>query len=319
MINLLKSNPRKARVNTLDLNVSNGNDAEILTASTLVMAIGAEISWGSRNEDGRKIDLICSYDHPWIDKERIVFFVQVKSGISYGERTNAGFKLKTKAKTSAQRSSHSICLIWVDRDTERLFWVYIFPGIIKKPQEYGDSHLVSPPMRFDIARHQSRFLPIKKGGSGIIMKVHNANFREVRQDALTKYKSFRTKGIFCPTFGTIQVTRIGWRHMLRKTRSSINKSKSFTTIKYLDQIIKDIPSEIYISQCKMLEYSNFQYRNKEYVLIYNNVKKHDSSIENVKVVIRIIEEIKWPTNWKENSTLTQFVERKLVLLSCYYK
>lgn len=63
----------------------------------------------------------------------------------------------------------------------------------------------------------------------------------------------------------------------------------------------------------MDEFSDSQYRNKEYVLIFN------TSTTNIKVVIRIIEEIKWPINWKENSTLTQFVERKLVLLSCYYK
>ena len=61
--------PQQNRINNID----NGNDAEILAASLLLRSIGSEISWSSRNEDGRKIDLICSYDHPWIEKERIIF------------------------------------------------------------------------------------------------------------------------------------------------------------------------------------------------------------------------------------------------------
>lgn len=70
---LLKYKPINRRLETRAENIDNGNDAEVLAASFLVMAIGAEISWGSRNEDGRKIDLICSYDHPWFDKERLFF------------------------------------------------------------------------------------------------------------------------------------------------------------------------------------------------------------------------------------------------------
>ena len=98
-----------------------------MATAILAMAVGGEICWGSRNEDGRKIDLICSYDHPWIPKERIIFLVQVKLGDSYGKRTVSGFKLKTNAITSVQRSTHSMCFIWVDRNTESLFWAYISP------------------------------------------------------------------------------------------------------------------------------------------------------------------------------------------------
>lgn len=45
--------PKQKREN----NIENGNDAEVYAASLIIKAIGAEVSWSSRNEDGRKIDL----------------------------------------------------------------------------------------------------------------------------------------------------------------------------------------------------------------------------------------------------------------------
>lgn len=316
---LLKYKPINRRLETRAENIDNGNDAEVLAASFLVMAIGAEISWGSRNEDGRKIDLICSYDHPWFDKERFIFLVQVKSGDSFGEKLPDGFKLKTIAKNAAKRTTHPICIIWIDRNNNDSFWAYIHPRTESKPQTYGMNHLVSPAMRYDLARCQAQFLPIKKGGSGIIINEKDSDLKVIRTNSLAKYKSYQVNGLFCPSIGKIEVTRVGWRHMFRKTRSSSNKAKSYTTIKFLDKIISDLPTEIYISKYEFTEQSEYKYRTSEYVLVYEDVKEQNLPLNSVKVIIRVIEEIRWPTDWTKNSTLTQFVERRNVLLSCYYK
>jgi hypothetical protein len=107
--------------------------------------------------------------------------------------------------------------------------------------------------------------------------------------------------------------------MFRKTRSSKNKSKSFTTIKYLDKLITDLPSDVYISECKTEEIKKYQYRTSEYVLAYKDAKEFDTPLKPITVIIRLIEEVRWPSDWTENTTLTQFVERRVVLLSCYYK
>src|SRR5690554_7757419 len=101
---LLQKIPTNKVKESRDLNISNGNDAETYSASKLLAALGAEVSWGSRNEDGRKIDLIASYDHPWYD-ERIIFLVQVKSGKSYGVKLPNGFKLLTRAKKEDRKST----------------------------------------------------------------------------------------------------------------------------------------------------------------------------------------------------------------------
>lgn len=319
---LLKYKQNKIASEERNQNISNGNDAEMLAASLLIMAMGTEITWGSRNEDGRKIDVIGSYDHPWFSDERLIFFVQVKSGGSFGEKEDNGFKLKTKAKDLAKRTTHPICIVWVDRKSNQSFWAYVHPSTESKVQHYGNSHKVLPTMRYDLARCQSQFLPMKKGGGGIIINERDEDtFSVVRKNALMKYKSYKGEGIFCPSFGNVEITRIGWRHMFRKTRKSINKHKSCIIINYLDKILGDIPSDIYMSKCDFFESNDCEYRNSEYVLIYDNIKKQGeaNSLKSIKTVIRIIEEIRWPLNWSNNSTLTQLIERRVVLLSCYYK
>ena len=71
-------------------NQINGNNAECLVAGKLLLCLQGEVSWGSRNEDSRKIDLFISFDHPWIQKERVLLLTQVKSGKKYGTISQDG-------------------------------------------------------------------------------------------------------------------------------------------------------------------------------------------------------------------------------------
>jgi hypothetical protein len=310
------SKPNQTRA----FNVDNGNDAEVLSASILLKAMGAEISWGSRNEDGRKIDLICSYDHPWIYKERLIFFAQVKSGPTYGKITNNGFVLLGAAKKAAQRTSHPICLIWVDRDTNSNYWAYIHPFSTSSSQEYGNNHLVNPATRFDIARCQAKIIPGKNEGSGIIIRKVTGNLKERRDFALAQYKNLKNKNVINPNLGKVEFTRVGWRHMFRKRRLSINKSKSIETIPYLDKILENKPSKIYITSNSLEKTRGYEVRTSEYVLTYDKVDIYENQErKRVSVIVRLLEEIMWPEDWLTNSMLSQLVERRLVLLSAYYK
>ncbi len=319
---LLKSKKVDFPKETRSENISNGNDAEVYSASMLLKAIGAEVSWGSRNEDGRKIDLICSYDHPWVEKERVIFLVQVKSGPTYGVKLNNGYKLLTAAKKSAIRTSHPICIIWVDRTTNSSFWAYVHPFSTISNQTYGNNHRVEPSMGYDIARCQAKNIPLKQGGKGIIITELIGDLKNKRLVAINKYKELKTNPPISPNLGIIEITRIGWRHMFRKTRASDFKSKSLNLIPYLRKILQDKPSEIYVTNSNFSEQNGFTYRNTEYVLKFNDVKLYNkvyTTSEKTTVVTRLVEEIRWPTDWENDSMLRQNVDRRVVLLSAYYK
>ena len=124
------------------LNGQNGNDAEILSASFLVNAFNAEVRWGSRNEDGSKIDLFISYAHPWKNGERIILFVQIKSGVSYGKMEDGKLKLYKKAFDEVKRELNNICLIWLDQIEGECYWAYIHPQGPSNVTEYGKNHLL---------------------------------------------------------------------------------------------------------------------------------------------------------------------------------
>lgn len=318
---LLEKIPYKSPDNSIHSNIENGNEAEILGAANLLRAMGAEVSWASRNEDGRKIDLIASYDHPWIKKERVLLLVQVKSGATYGIKLTDGFKLLSSAKKAVMRTSHPICLIWIDRESQNNYWAYIHPNSTPINQNYKDNHIVSPPMRFDIARSQAKFIPNKTGGKGIIMSYNQGiSVKEKRQLALTKYKLLKQVNLIVPNLGQVEITRIGWRHMFRKTRAAENKESSLVVIPYLDKIIQDNPSFTYVSSLFNKSVDNYHYRRSEYVLSYDDVKIFKDGVnKKVKVVARFIEEIRWPSDWSVNPYLGQLIDRKVTLLSCYYK
>lgn len=318
---LLENIPYNEPDDSVSSNQQNGNEAEVLGAANLLRAMGAEVSWGSRNEDGRKIDLIASYDHPWIEKERVLILVQVKSGSTYGEKTGDGFKLLSAAKKAVMRISHPICLIWIDRATQSNYWAYIHPNSTPTNQTYKDNHLISPAMRFDIARSQSKFVPNKQGGKGVIMPYGDfSDLKQRRSTVLNEYKSLKNKKLVNPNLGEVEITRIGWRHMFRKNRVTQNKESSLIVIPYLEKIIEDKPSTIYVSDLINKTQDNYNYRRSEYVLSYEDAQLFkDGGTNPVKVVIRLIEEIRWPTDWISNAYLGQLINRKVSLLSCYYK
>lgn len=322
MKSFLRHVEKKVVDNSIVNNIPNGNDAEVFAASNLLQAIGCEISWGSRNEDGRKIDLICSFDHPWITNERAILLVQIKSGYSFGVKHGKGFKLKAVAKSAALRTSHSICVIWVDRNSNDLFWAYIHSNSVKGNQIYGEQHTVTPALIFDLARCQAQHLPIKKGGKGIIINTESKDIEFLRKQAIEKYTSFQVNEIISPVLGRIECTRLGWRHMFRKTRSKAAKDSSLKTIPIVKSLLEDNPSSMYVSFLEQSELDDYVYRQVIYVLHYDEVKfqiRNNSDDRFNKVVIKVIEEIRWPKFWRQDSVLSQRIDRVVKIQSCYYK
>lgn len=320
MTSLLLSKTLPTISQTRSLNILNGSDAESLVAAKLLLALRAEISWGSREEDGRKIDLFLSCDHPWFKKDRLIVLSQVKSGSTYGNTIpSGGFTLKKQAYIKAQRTTHSIFMLWLDRDSDKAFWAYIHPHSNTTTNDYGVHHSLTPATYFDLARCVSRDFNIISDGKGIIIRHRSSNLIGRRKKVLNDYRSFQT--VFCPTLGNIEITRLGWRHMFRKGRSLKHKKTSLNTIPYIKKILHHKPSEHAITHIKEWTSKGFCYRRAEHLLKYNSVQLsvRNEEMKTVTVISRIIEEIRYPSNWLSTAMLSQQVERRLVLKTIYYK
>jgi hypothetical protein len=320
MPSLLLSTPTQVARQGRAQNPTNGSDSESYAMAKIILACRGEGHWGSREEDNSKIDMFFSATHPWYPGERLVVLSQVKSGSTYGEPFNQGFKLKTAAKVAAIRTSHGVCVAWVDRDANQIYWAYVHPTTTSRSQEYGAYHRVTPAMIYDLARCAGLKRPGNTGGRGIIVRRRNSALSERRKRVHATYRQFGT--ILSPAIGEIELTRLGWRHMFRNSRRNENKSTSMDIIPYLEKILKQSPSAHAVTDHKTFNSGGYTYRVCEHLMKYDQVKVRDrpgSPLEDVVAHIRVIEEVRYPDNWESNVMLSQLVDRRVVLRSAYFK
>ena len=299
----------------------NGHDAEILAATRLALACTAEFRVSSREEDGAKLDFFISFNNPWVDGEKVNLAIQVKSGETYGKALDKGFKLKTSAKKASRREQENTCILWVDRETSCLYWAFIHNSTTENDQKYGEHHEVCPATRYDLTRCKADKLSTPRGGKGITIKrIDFTLLRSQRRGLKTIYQG--QNSIYCPLFGKVELTRLGWRHMLRHSRRKDYKKASLRTVPYLKHILAQLPSSNRVTEFSLSERNDYLYRRMEYVLSYDEVQVANEStgtLNRCKVIIRLLEEVRYPKNWKEEGMLSQRVERRVVLLNAYYK
>lgn len=317
---LIASFPRTEPIQDRSHNPINGGDAESYAMGRLLLACRGEGHWGSREEDNSKIDLIFSTEHPWFSNERMMILSQVKSGSTYGRITDNGFELKGKAKKGAHKTSHSICVIWVDRDNRRAFWAYIHPDSTSESQEYGVYHEISPAILFDLARCMSSFRPGPRGAKGLHVRKRDSALSTRRKSVRDFYKE-KSK-INTPFLGEIELTRLGWRHMFRSGRRESNKSTSLDLIPYLARLLERYPSSYAITDSRKFVSNGNTHQIREHLLKFDKltVSSRSHSAESDFVAhVRLIEEIRYPNDWWDQVMLTQLVMRRVVLKSAYYK
>lgn len=303
----------------IELNILNGNDAEVLAASKLINATNSEVRWGSRNEDNSKIDLVLSFEHPWLESERIILLVQIKSGDSYASSDGENFKVKKKVFKSIKKTANNICLVWLDQKSHKCYWAYIHPNTSVNVTTYGRNHLVSPAFRFEIARCIARtFSGNYKGGKGIIIKneLPDGTISEVRKKLKSIYRS--TKVIKNPLLGEINITSLGWKHLFRSSRKKEYKTESYKLIPYIKSILKQYPSNHWISNFSKYERNGYEFLCYEYILKYSEIKVKKSIVD-YEVNFKILEEVGYPKNWETTSQLSQKIMRKVTFLSCSLK
>lgn len=305
---------------TRSFNSQNGNDSEVISASNLIQALNAELSWGSRNEDNSKIDLLLSFNHPWIKGKRTFLLSQVKSGASFGKVVNSTIKLFAKGIKEAKKSQNNICLVWYDHTTKENYWAYVHNNSKAKMVELGRNHILSPATRFEISRCISRSSKLKYFNSrGLILDIktiENQPLKDHRKSIRTAFRELNS--VNNPLYGKIEITNFGWKHMFRKSRLKQYKNDSLIIIPYLKQLLSYQPDRHWVISFQSEIHNDYTVLKYEHVLRYENIKNNKDKNIN-EVVIKIIEEVAFPTEWKKENLLSQKVFRKVVLKSCSLK
>lgn len=319
---LLAAHPTEHAKQNRAENAVNGSDAESFAAARFITACRGEVAWGSRELDNNKIDLILNFDHPWAKGEKLMVLAQVKSGSTYGEVDKSGVKIKKPAIDSCQRTSHSICLLWVDRNADKIFWAYVHPRTKSEPRVYGHHHQLTPAIRYDLARCMAMPHGGSIGARGITVANTNRGLQKQRSVAKIRYKECKRAPIKAPTLGLIHITGLAWRHMFRAGRGKNYKERSLNLVQQLPQILNRFPDDQAIIASEHWEKDGYQFRSIEHLLKYNGGRvatDRPEVFDDIIVIVRVIEEIRFPIDWANKAMLTQEVERRVVLRSAYYK
>ena len=308
-------------------NQINGDNAECLAAGKLLLCLQGEVSWGSRNEDGRKIDLFLSFDHPWINKERILLLTQVKSGLAYGciskekkdskgkKITSDGFILKKKTIEDNFRNSHDLMIIWVDRKTNKLFWAYIHKNTKIESSFYGLHHEVSPAMLYDVPRVIGKQTTSISGGKGVTIGQLDKDLKENRKKAKIIYRDLAENKIISPVLGEVEFSRLGWRHMFRISRKKKHKKMSLQTIFYIENILKQAPTLHKVIDFNQFEENDYIYRQITHILTYSKVMLFNK--DKIEIKVKLKEETSYPIDWSNDALLFQKIRRRVVFINSY--
>lgn len=308
---------------TTAFNSGNGYDAEKLAAAVALVACGGEVRWSSRTEEGHKIDIILSFENPFYDGERMMLYVQVKSGLDEGRIYDGGFKLYKTTKDQVRRRTKAIVIIWVDRESGRSFWAYVHPFTTKNMQKYGRHHEISPAMKYDLARCEGHYYHRLEGGRDVTLSVKQNKFSEKRKIAREAYRKI-PKEVHSPVLGPIVISRVGWRHMFRNNRSNAAKEKSTMVIPFLESLLSQKPSSIFHSKSEsdVFPMNDFIIRAVEFNLTYEQGKIFDGTLKKevpVKIILKCLEEIRYPKKWRDHGAVSQVIDRRITFLSCHYK
>jgi hypothetical protein len=106
--------------------------------------------------------------------------------------------------------------------------------------------------------------------------------------------------------------------MFRKSRLKQYKNDSLIIIPYLKQLLSFQPDRHWVNSFKNSKHNELTVMNYEHVLRYENIKNNENK-DIYEVVIKLIEEVTYPTEWKNENLLTQKVFRKNILKSCSLK
>ncbi|PCJ67301.1 MAG: hypothetical protein COA58_02995 [Bacteroidetes bacterium] len=309
----------------LEQNKINGKSAERFFAATLTVSLEARIFWASRTEDDSKVDLVSILTHPWINNTVQVIFTQIKSGNSYCEIVNETLKVKKlKFRDFINRNHHTL-ICWTS-DDDIPYWFIIKANSRYFKTEYPKHHRISPAMRFDITRILASST-LKNGGKGLAFSCRSSaydkdSFKQLRKTAKVIYKKLKLERIDNPLLGEIKFTRLAWRHITRESRLNEYKVASFEIFKILGLIISETPTNHYILKSCQKENGDFNYRENEYLLVYDNVRCYDKTNKEyfgTRIYMKLLEFIEYQNDWMNKVNASAKVKRKVIFKSIYYK
>lgn len=289
-------------------------------AALLGVAVCAETSHTTMDEDGAKLDLRLSLRHAFNPNVLITAHCQVKSGRSYLlSSTKTDLKVGANSKTleTLRLGTPPTLLVWVPpKPASRVYWHIVSPQIPKKKTHVivPKQNFITPSLRYDLSRasthsHHKQSVPRRD-----VRKLDDAG---VTRAARAAYEDLKSQSFQHPLVGHLKVTRFAWRHVTRASKAKQLRIMSLRAVPYLRHFL-GVESDRYLVADTEREVSGAWTSERRNILLwYDNALRIND--EAYSLLLRVREEVRYPSNWAARGLSVKDVQHSATLVSWWCK
>jgi hypothetical protein len=299
----------------MTVKASDGKAEERKAAATISIALCAESTHATLNEEAGKIDIKFSFNHAFNNTQLLTFHCQVKSGSSYNlaKSSDEIIKLKDSKGLITTFKNDIGIVVWVPpKPSKKIYWVSIDPRTEPStPLQIPKYNFVRPSMCYDLSRSHSysKFsVSTPRYDVGMFKgEIENHNISKM------VYKKLKETEFLNPLTGKIFITRYGWRHVTRQSKTTKKRNKALRVVPYLKHFLAEIPNRFRQLEPSFRTEGTRTIETRRIKFWYRKALIIDGDI--YTLLLRIKEVVKYPSYWKEYPLHISDIEQKATLES----
>jgi hypothetical protein len=299
---------------------TDGSAAARFAAAQLGIATCAETTAATMAEDCAKVDVKFSFKHAIINERLITFHAQIKAGPSYKRPSSNSRHIVLgidKATISALSGTGLPgLLIWVPPPPmDRLYWHAADPrNQIKTPICIQKNQYIRPSLRYDLSRIYD-YASFSPGYPQLTIRTDKST--NIVKDVKKAYKELGSQKPYNSLIGDIGVTRLGWRHVTRRSKTTARRELSLRVAPYLKHFLVKRPERYACNYCDIQVIGRWATESRFLLCWYRKALCIDG--ESYALLIRIKEEIRYPARWKDSPLSKDKINQKATLASWWCK
>jgi hypothetical protein len=299
---------------------TDGSAAARFVAAQLGIATFGETTAATLAEDWAKVDVKFSFKHAIISDKLVTFHAQIKAGPSYKQPSSNSRHLVLgidKATISAlSGAGNPGLLIWVPPPPmDRIYWhAADSRNQIKTPICIQRNQYIRPSLRYDLSRIHN-YASFSLGYPQL--SIRSDKTTNITNDAKKAYKELRSLKPYNTLIGHIRVTRLGWRHVTRRSKTTSRRELSLRVVPYLKHFLDKRP-ERYACNCCDIQVVGKWATESRFLLCWYRKALHIDG-KSYTLLIRIKEEIQYPARWKDSPLGKDKVRQTATLASWWCK
>ena len=299
---------------------TDGAAAARFAAGLLGVATCAETTATTMTEDAAKVDVKFSFRHIALNKKLITAHAQVKAGPSYrhasSDQTHLTLGIDKATLQALSGTGMPGVVIWVPPPPmDRLYWYATDPrSPIKTPVKVRRTQYVRPSLRYDLSRLYDYASWSRGYTKQMVAAIPDA---QVMARAKQAYKTLKSRSWHNPLVGPLQVTRLAWRHITRRSKSVARRTMSLRIVPYLKAFLAS-PPDRYTCNFVGLRESGALITETRYLMCWYRQALTVNG-ESHSLLVRIREEITYPTNWSGRPLSAAEIKQVATLASWWCK